>query len=111
MNARPKQLLDQVRDVIRLKHYSFRTEERYLYWIRRYILFYHKHHPKLMDSAAIEAFLTHLAVEERVAASTQNQEGEVLSFAGVACSRSVTLAEPQHIPKLAGSPLTKKIGV
>jgi site-specific recombinase XerD len=80
MNARPKKLLDQVRDVIRLKHYSYRTEESYLYWIRRYILFHHKRHPKDMGSAEIEAFLTHLAVEERVAASTQNQAFSAVLF-------------------------------
>jgi len=68
-----KKLLDQVRDVIRLKHYSIRTEESYVDWIRRYILFHKKRHPKDMGRAEVEAFLTHLAVEGNVAASTQNQ--------------------------------------
>ncbi|MDD2605237.1 MAG: phage integrase N-terminal SAM-like domain-containing protein, partial [Desulfobacteraceae bacterium] len=66
-------LLDQVRDAIRRKHYSIRTEETYCDWIRRYILFHDKKHPRDMGAAEIERFLTHLAVAGKVAASTQNQ--------------------------------------
>lgn len=73
MELRPKKLLDQVRDAIRLKHYSYRTEQSYVAWIRRYILFHNKQHPKDMGVAEIEAFLSHLAVSEQVSASTQNQ--------------------------------------
>lgn len=73
MEPRPKKLLDQVRDAIRLKHYSYRTEQSYVAWIRRYILFHHKQHPNQMGVAEIEAFLSHLAVTEQVSASTQNQ--------------------------------------
>ena len=73
MESRPKKLLDQVRDAIRLKHYSYRTEQTYVGWIRRYILFHNKQHPKDMGAPKVEAFLTHLAVEGNVAASTQNQ--------------------------------------
>jgi hypothetical protein len=62
MEQRPKKLLDQVRDAIRLKHYSLHTEESYVTWIRRYILFHNKGHPNEMASAEIKAFLTHLAV-------------------------------------------------
>ena len=69
----PKKLLEQVRDAIRLKHYSYRTEETYVQWIRRYVLFHNKRYPKEMGVLEIEAFLTHLAVEGNVAASTQNQ--------------------------------------
>ena len=69
----PRRLLDQVRDAIRLKHYSYRTEQSYVQWIRRYILFHNKRHPNEMGVPEIEAFLTHLAVQEHVAASTQNQ--------------------------------------
>ena len=58
-----KRLLDQVRDTIRLKHYSIRTEEAYVNWIRRFILFHDKRHPNDMGGKEIEAFLTHLAVE------------------------------------------------
>src|SRR6476620_5376727 len=73
-SALPKpKLLDQVRETIRRKHYSLRTESTYIDWIKRYIFFHQKRHPKDMGSAEIEQFLNHLAVEKRVAASTQNQ--------------------------------------
>jgi integron integrase len=77
---RPKKLLDQVRDVIRLKHYSYRTEQTYVQWIYRYILFHDKRHPKEMGVPEIEAFLTDLAVNHHVAASTQNQALSALLF-------------------------------
>ncbi|WP_035989796.1 integron integrase, partial [Leptolyngbya sp. KIOST-1] len=80
MESRPRKLLDQVRDAIRLKHYSYRTEQSYVGWIRRYILFHNKRHPKEMGSAEVEAFLTHLAVEGHVSASTQNQAFSALLF-------------------------------
>lgn len=67
MEQRPKKLLEQVSNVIRVKHYSYKTEKSYISWIKRHILFHDKWHPKDMDSAEIEAFLTHLAVEEHVA--------------------------------------------
>jgi site-specific recombinase XerD len=69
----PKKLLDQGRDAIRVKHYSYRTEETYVHWCRRYILFHNKRHPREMETAEVTQFLTHLAVQEQVAASTQNQ--------------------------------------
>ena len=78
-NARPK-LLDQVRDKIRLKHYSIRTEQAYVDWIKRFILFQHKRHPAEMGAAEAEAFLTHLAVAGKVAAATQNQAKAALLF-------------------------------
>jgi integron integrase len=68
-----KKLLDVVRDTIRVKHYSIRTEEAYVQWIKRFILFHGKRHPRNMGGAEVEAFLTHLAVKDHVAASTQNQ--------------------------------------
>jgi len=80
MTQRPKTLLDQVRDAIRLKHYSIRTEKAYVSWIKRYILFHTKRHPNEMGSAEIEAFLTYLAVDQHVAASTQNQALSALLF-------------------------------
>jgi len=79
MATKPR-LLDQVRRVIRRKHYSIRTEEAYVSWIRRYILFHDKHHPQDMGVPEIEAFLTHLAVDLDVAASTQNQAFAALLF-------------------------------
>ncbi len=83
--AQSPKLLDQVRQAIRLKHYSIRTEQAYTDWIKRFILF-HKtqtgqfRHPKDMGVPEIEAFLTHLAVDENVAASTQNQALSALLF-------------------------------
>ena len=76
---KPK-LLDQVRDVMRLKHYSLRTEQTYLEWIKRFILFHGKRHPAKMGETEIAAFLTHLAAERHVAASTQNQAFSALLF-------------------------------
>ena len=66
-------LLDQVRDALRLRHYSLRTEESYLQWIKRFILFHNKRHPLDMGEQEITAFLTDLAVAKHVAPSTQNQ--------------------------------------
>jgi integron integrase len=80
MEPRPKKLLDHVRDAIRLKHYSLHTEHAYVTWIKRYIFFHDKRHPKDMGVAEIEAFLTHLAVQQKVAASTQNQALSALLF-------------------------------
>ena len=77
--AAPK-LLDQVRGKIRLKHYSIRTEQAYTDWIRRFILFHGKRHPEGMGAGEVEAFLTHLAVEGKVAASTQNQAKSAILF-------------------------------
>lgn len=72
LNKQPK-LLDQVRYAIRTKHYSYRTEEAYVNWIIRFILYHNKRHPKEMGEKEINQFLTYLAVEEKVSASTQNQ--------------------------------------
>lgn len=69
----PPKLLDQLRDACRVRHYSIRTEEAYADWVRRYILFHGKRHPRDMGAAEVAAFLTHLAVDRRVGASTQNQ--------------------------------------
>lgn len=77
--AKPK-LLDQLRIVIRTRHYSLRTEETYVDWARRYILFHDKRHPKDMGANEVEAFLSHLAVERHVSASTQNQAKAALLF-------------------------------
>lgn len=80
MVEQPKKILDQLRDVIRLKHYSYRTEQTYVDWVYRFIVFHNKRHPKDMGSPEIEAFLTHLAVQKKVAASTQNQALSALVF-------------------------------
>ncbi len=73
-------LLDQVRERLRFKHYSLRTEHSYVEWIRRYILFHGKQHPKEMGAREVTAFLTHLAVKGKVASATQNQALAALLF-------------------------------
>jgi len=76
----PPKLLDQVRGVIRARHYSLRTEEAYVRWMRRFILFHGKRHPREMGVREVQQFLTHLAVEGRVAASTQSQALSAILF-------------------------------
>ena len=79
MSESPK-LLDLVRARLRLKHYSLRTEQSYVAWIRRFILFHGKRHPDEMGAAEVEQFLSHLATSRRVASSTQNQALAALLF-------------------------------
>ena len=78
-HQKPK-LLDQVRAKIRLKHYSIRTEQAYVDWIKRYIFFHDKRHPLEMGAHEIEQFLNDLAVAKKVSASTQNQALSALIF-------------------------------
>ena len=80
MRNPPMNLLDRVRQSIRLKNYSIRTEQAYVSWVRRFILFHDKRHPRQMGSAEVERFLSHLAVERNVSASTQNQALSALLF-------------------------------
>ncbi len=75
-----RKLLDQVRDTIRRKHFSIRTEQSYTEWIRRFILFHKKRHPREMAKPEVTEFLTHLACDGHVAASTQNQALSALLF-------------------------------
>lgn len=77
---RKKKLLDRVRDASRTKHYCIRTEQSCVGWIRRFILFHDTRHPKEMGADEIEEYLTYLAVERKVAASTQNQALGALLF-------------------------------
>jgi integron integrase len=79
-SLKPIKLLDQLRDAIRIKHYSYSTEKTYIHWAQRYILFHNKRHPAEMGSPEIEAFLSHLAQEANVSASTQNQAFNALLF-------------------------------
>lgn len=104
-DAAPR-LLDRVREVIRIKHYSIRTEQAYLHWIRRYILFHGKRHPQELGAAEFRAFLSYLAVQGKVSASTQNQAlnailflyREVLKIA-LLWLKGVQLAKkPRHLP-------------
>jgi integron integrase len=75
-----RKLLDQVSDIARFRHLSLRTEETYRNWIKRYIVFHGKRHPKDLNAEHVRTFLTHLAVNEHVAASTQNQAFNALLF-------------------------------
>ena len=78
--APPPRLLDQRRHAIRLRHYAIRTEQAYVDWARRYIRFHERRHPREMEAAQVEAFLTHLAVERGIAPATQNQAKAALLF-------------------------------
>ena len=106
MSEKPKKLLDQVRDALRTKHYSYRTEQTYLDWIKRYILFHKKRHPERMGEDEIRTFLTYLAVERKFAASTQNQALSALLFLyRVVLQREITLhpdisniSRPKRLP-------------
>jgi len=75
-----KKLLDQYRDTLRIKHYSPRTEDTYIAWVKNYILFHNKRHPKDMGIPEIEQFITHLATTQQVSASTQNQAFSAILF-------------------------------
>ena len=79
-NLHKPKLLDQVREKARLLHYAIRTENAYVDWIRRFILFHDKRHPREMGKLEVEAFLTHLAVHRNVTASTQTQALSALLF-------------------------------
>ena len=72
-SANPPNLLDRMRNTLRAKHYAYRTEQAYVHWVRRFILHHGKRHPEQMSGPEVEAFLTHLAVADRVSASTQTQ--------------------------------------
>jgi integron integrase len=76
----PPRLLEQMRVVIRARHYSIRTEETYLSWVKRFILFHGKRHPRDMGAQEVQQFLSHLAVEGHVAASTQSQALSAILF-------------------------------
>ncbi|HMF57769.1 MAG TPA: integron integrase [Pyrinomonadaceae bacterium] len=73
-------LLDRTRDLMRTRHLSIRTEEAYLAWIKQYIIFHHKQHPAKLGAKDVSAFLSHLAVDQHVSASTQNQALSAILF-------------------------------
>ena len=80
MQTQRRKLLDQIRDTVRRRHYSPRTEEAYVSWAKRYILFHNKQHPANLDAQHITSFLTHLAVDLNVSSSTQNQALRAIVF-------------------------------
>ena len=104
-SPKPK-LLDRVRHAVRARHYSRRTEKAYVHWIKRYIFFHGKRHPGEMGAVEVTAFLTALAVRDRVAASTQNQAlnallflyREILSVELPWLDDLVRAKRPQHLP-------------
>ena len=88
MPSKPK-LLDQVRQAIRTRHYSPRTEETYVHWIKRFIFFHNKRHPVEMSETEIARFLSNLASESHVSASTQNQAlNAICFFTGTCCEKT-----------------------
>ncbi len=102
----PPRPLDQVRDRLRANHYSMRTEDSYLHWIRRFIVFHGKKHPREVGGSQVEVFLSHLATDRRMAASTQNQALSALLFLYREVLRSefpwmdavVRAKRPKHMP-------------
>ena len=79
-SSQGKKLMDQVGDALRTKHYSYRTEQTYKDWIKRYILFHGKRHPNDMGAEEIRMFIAHLATERKVAVSTSNQALSALFY-------------------------------
>ena len=102
-----RKLLDQVSDIARLRHLSLRTEQTYRSWIKRFIFFHGKRHPRELDAEAVRAFLTHLAVEERVAAATQNQAFNALLF----LYKRVLKLEPPNIAGVERARSSKNLPV
>ena len=95
---KPK-LLDQVRQAIRTRHYSPRTEETYVHWIKRFIFFHNKRHPAEMTEAEIARFLSNLAAESHVSASTQNQALMLYCFStGTFCAKTLVTSTAWFVP-------------
>ena len=97
--------MDQVSDALRTKHYSYRTEQTYKDWIKRYILFHGKRHPKDMGEAEIRAFIAHLAAERKVAVSTSNQALSAILF----LYRTVLQMDVQLPPDLSKASRPKRL--
>ena len=113
-----KKLLDIVRDKIRVKHYSIKTEKSYVGWIKHYIFYHNKKHPIEMAKPEIEQFLTYLAVERKVSPSTQNQAFSALLFLykevlGIDMSswniQALRAQERKHIPQVLTKDEVKKV--
>jgi len=100
-----KKLMEQVSDALRTKHYSYRTEQTYTDWIKRYILFHNKRHPKDMGEVEIRAFIAHLTVERKVAASTSNQALSAILF----LYRAVLQIEIKLPPDLSNASRPKRL--
>jgi len=115
--AQPPRLLEQVRDRIRVRHLSYRTEKTYLYWIRRFIRFHKMRHPREMAAPEIEEFLTSLAVVNKVSAATQNQAlagvlflyRDVLELDLPWLANVVRAKLPQHLPVVLTRPEVQRV--
>jgi len=94
--AQPPRLLDSVRAQIRLRHYSIRTEQAYLGWIRRFILANGKRHPREMGGDEVAAFLSRLATEGKVAPATQNQALDMVSMSELLCQPATARFSTKH---------------
>jgi integron integrase len=105
--TQPPKLLDRLRQTCRVRHYSIRTEDAYHDWARRFILFHGKRHPQEMGAAEINQFLTHLAVEGHVSASTQNQAFCAILF----LYRDVLQVEPGRIEGVIRANRPKRLPV
>ncbi len=117
-NQPPKKLLDQLSDQLRIKHYSLRTEHSYTSWARQYILFHNKRHPRDMGANEINAFISHLALEKKVAASTQNQALSAILFLyrhvlkiepDETVINAVRPQKPKHVPTVLSKQEAKKV--
>ncbi|MES2297499.1 MAG: integron integrase [Pseudomonadota bacterium] len=117
MDATPPKLLDQMRARIRTLHYSIRTEQAYLDWAKRYILFHRKRHPLDLGKVDVEAFLSYLAVERKVSASTQAQAKAALLFLYQRVldqdlpwlSDIVAAKQPQRLPTVLSVPEARAV--
>ena len=96
---RKLRLLDRVREAIRIRHYSYRTEQQYVAWIARYIRFHRYRDPAEMGHAEIEAFLSHLAVQRSVAAATQAQAPRSLTLSLQERARNYLAVDGQYRPR------------
>ncbi|MFM8510371.1 MAG: phage integrase N-terminal SAM-like domain-containing protein [Betaproteobacteria bacterium] len=104
---RPPRLLDAVRQAVRVRHYSIRTESAYADWVRRFIRFYGLRHPREMGPAEVAAFLTHLAVDRTVSPSTQNQARSALVF----LYRHVLQAELPWLQEVVAAKVQRRLPV
>ena len=85
MTDHPPRLLDRMRAVLRTKHYSYHTEKAYVFWVKRYILFHGRRHPKELAEPEVEAFLSHLAMERRVALPHRTRRSARSCFSTAMC--------------------------
>jgi integron integrase len=106
-DSRKPKLLDQVREAIRVRHYGRRTEEAYVLWIRRFVIFHGKRHPAELGAAEVSAFLSHLATREHVSASTQNQALSAVLF----LYRAVLRRELGDLPSVARARTPERLPV